>query len=98
MPFKYSSLIKPCSEDEFHLVDYQIMEIVVSIHKELGRFCDEKIYQNELAYRCRDTDFETVATEVPIQVSYKDFCKTYCMDLLINNKVMYELRTVKTKL
>lgn len=95
MPFKDSALIKPCSEDEFHLVDYKIMGIVFSIHKELGRFCDEKIYQNELAHRCYDAEFETVETEVPIQVSYKDFCKTFYMDLLINNIVMYELKTVK---
>ncbi|MCD6296054.1 MAG: GxxExxY protein [Deltaproteobacteria bacterium] len=39
--------------------------------------------------------FETVATEVPIQVSYEDFTKLYYMDLLINNGVMYELKTVK---
>ena len=65
------------------------------MHKDLGRFCDEKIYQNELAHRCRDIGFKTVATEVPIQVSYKDFLKTYYMDLLVNSRVMYELKTVK---
>jgi len=95
MPVKHSAMIEPISEDEFHLLDHKIMEVVFSMHKDLGRFYDEKIYQNELAYRCRNIGFETVATEIPIQVSYKDFLKTYYVDLLINNRVMYELKTVK---
>jgi len=49
MPVKHSVMIEPISEDEFHLLDHKIMGIVFSMHKELGRFCDEKIYQNELA-------------------------------------------------
>jgi len=64
------------------------------MHKDLGRFCDEKIYQNELAYRCQRMGFNTVATEAPIQVSYEDFRKIYYMDLLIDNRVMYELKAV----
>ena len=51
MPVKHSVMIEPISEDEFHLLDHKIMGIVFSMRKELGRFCDEKIYQNELAYR-----------------------------------------------
>ena len=70
MPIKYSEMIKPVSEEEFHLLDYKIMELVFSIHKDLGRFCDEKIYQNELVYRCRNIGFKTVATEVPIHNNF----------------------------
>ena len=95
MPVKHSVIIEPTSEDEFHLLDHKIMEIVFSMHRDLGRFCDEKIYQNELAYRCRNIGFETVATEIPILVSYKDFLKTYYMDLLVNNRVIYELKAMK---
>ena len=94
MPIKHKVTVKPISESEFHLLDYKIMELVFSTHKDLGRFCDEKIYQNELAYRCQKMGFAKVATEVPIQVSYKDFIKHYYMDLLVNNAVMYELKTV----
>ncbi len=35
-------MIKPASEDKFHLLDHKLMEISASMHKELGRFCDEK--------------------------------------------------------
>ena len=31
--------------DDFHLLDYEVMGIVFSIHRDLGRFCIEKIYQ-----------------------------------------------------
>jgi len=70
MPVKHSVMIEPISEDEVHLLDHKIMEIVFSMHKDLGRCCDEKIYQNEIAYRCRDIGFETVATEVLIHNNF----------------------------
>ena len=38
MPVKHGVMIKPITEDEFHLLDHKIMEIVFSIHKYFGRF------------------------------------------------------------
>ncbi len=95
MPIKLKVKVKKISEDAFYSLDYKIMKAVFSIHNDLGRFYDEKIYQNELAYRCKKMGIEEVATEVPIQVSYKNFVKFYYMDVLINNEVMYELKAVK---
>ena len=94
MPIKCSVMIEYISENDFYLLDHKVMKTVFSIHKDFGRFCDEKIYQNELAHRCQKIGFDTVATEVPIQVSFQDFNKLYYMDLLINNRIMYELKTV----
>ncbi|MFQ5866000.1 MAG: hypothetical protein ACE5IW_12300 [bacterium] len=51
MPIKPSVQTKPISYDDFHSLDYEVMGIVFSIHRDLGRFWNEKIYQNELAYR-----------------------------------------------
>ena len=95
MPIKHSGQVKRLSEDDFHLLDYEIMGLVFSIHRELGRFWNEKIYQNEIANRCQKAGFEKVATEVPIDVSYKDFNKYYYIDVLIDNAVVYELKTVQ---
>ncbi len=95
MPIKLGFEAKPISYEDFHSLDYQIMGIVFSIHRDLGRFWKEKIYQTELAYRCQQAGFENVATEVPIHVSYKNFIKVYYIDLLINN-VIYELKTAQT--
>jgi GxxExxY protein len=94
MPIKCSVMIESISENDFYLLDHKVMETVFSIHKDIGRFYDEKIYQNELAHRCQEMGFDTVATEVPIQVSFRDFIKLYYLDLLINNRVMYELKAV----
>lgn len=96
MPIKYAFKIKPISEDDFHTLDYKVMGLVFSIHQELGRLWNEKIYQKELAYRCQKTGFEKVTTEEPIRVSYKDFLKLFYIDLVLNDAVIYELKTVPT--
>lgn len=95
MPINSGFQTKSISSGDFHLLDYDVMSIVFSIHKELGRFWNEKIYQNELAYRCEKAGLGRVTTEVPIRVSYQDFIKIYYIDLLINN-VIYELKTTQT--
>jgi len=95
MPVRPSMHVEPISYDDFHSQDYDVMGIVFSIHHDLGRFWNEKIYQNELAYRCQKAGFENVAVEVEIDVSYKDFLKVYYIDLLINNAI-YELKTAQT--
>lgn len=90
MPIRLGVQTKPISCDDFHALDYKVMGIVFSIHRDLGRFWDERIYQNELAYRCKRAGFERVAVEVPIYVSFDDFTKIYKIDLLIDNGI-YEL-------
>ena len=94
MPIRPRVQTKPISYEDFHSLDYEVMGIVFSIHRELGRFWNEKIYQNELAYRCQKAGFVNVATEVPIHVSHEDFIKVYYIDLLINNAI-YELKTAQ---
>jgi len=53
MPIQISQAVKPVSDKDFHLLDYKVMGIIFSIHREFGRFWNEKIYQNELLHRCR---------------------------------------------
>ncbi len=95
MPISVGLRTNPISYNDFHLLDYEVMGIVFTIQRELGRFWNEKIYQNELAYRCQKAGYDNVATEVPLRVSYEDFIKVYYMDLLVNN-ALYELKTAKT--
>lgn len=94
MPIEHGIKAKLVPEDDFYALDYEVMGLAFSIHRELGRLWNERIYQNELAYRCQKAGFEKVETEVPIQVSYRDFNKTYSVDLLLNDAVIYELKTV----
>lgn len=95
MPIKTRFKFKHISDKEFYSLDYQVMGILFEIHNEFGPFCDEKIYKAELAERCQKRGLGTIQTEEPICVSCHEFSKNYYMDLLINQAVMYELKTTK---
>ena len=59
----------------------------------LGRLCDERVYENDLALRLKADGFREVHTQVPVIVSHGDFEKTYRLDLLADD-ALYELKTV----
>ena len=96
MPISHSVRIKEVSDKKFYAIDYKVMELAFSIHREMGRFWNEKIYQNELASRCQQAGLKNVVTEIPIKVSYWDFNTFYYADLLLENAVIYELKTAQT--
>jgi len=83
------------SEEEFKKIDFQTLRLAFDIQNEMGRFWSEDIYRNELAYRCREAGFGKVDIEVPIKVWFKDFEKTYSIDMLVNDAIIYELKTVE---
>ena len=92
MPITMGLDAEPISSQHFYELDYKVMKLFFSIHNEMGRLWNEKIYQNELAHRCKQVGFDNVNIEVPITVSYNDFVKVYYIDLLVNNAI-YELKT-----
>lgn len=94
MAIKIEREINRINEQQFHQIDYHITGLAYAIHNEIGRLWSEKIYQNELANRCREAGFSNVETEEVIIVSHKDFCKKYYIDLLIEDSIIYELKTV----
>ncbi len=61
---------------------------------ELGRLCDEGVYQNDIALRLKAAGLGPVATEVPLSVSLRDFSKTYRLDLVVQESFIVELKTV----
>ncbi len=83
MPIKPGIQIEPISNSDFHSIDYEIMGLVFSIHRDFGRFWNEMIYRNELAYRCQKAGSENVATEVPIEVSFDHFIKFYYIKVFL---------------
>ncbi len=95
MPIHYEIDTKSISDKEFYSIDYKIMGLAFSIHREMGRLWNEDIYKNELANRCRKLGYFDVCTELPINISHLDFKKSYYIDLLINNAIIYELKSVK---
>jgi len=83
------------SQDEFYAIDKIVTGYAFDIHNNLGRFGDEKIYQEVMAEKCRDA-YINCKCEVEICVTYKDFIKVYRLDLLVDNGVIYEIKTVKS--
>ena len=90
MPIAIGAQIRRMDEEEFKAVVYSAMQHVFAVHNEMGRLFDEKIYQREIARRMENSE-----REVPIEVSFEDFTKTYYVDLLVGNGAMFELKAVE---
>ncbi len=92
MPITCPVKIRPLSQDAFHRLDYAVMEHAFACHNALGRFCDEAIYQTDLASRLEAAGLGQVRTEVPVRVSWQAFSKTYSLDLVVQDAGVYELK------
>jgi GxxExxY protein len=93
MGVEYKEKICYKSQGEFHTIDQVITGYAFDIHNEIGRFCHEKIYQRILAKKCKNALIKA-DQEVKITLKYKDFEKVYKIDLLVDNGIVYELKTV----
>jgi GxxExxY protein len=91
MPISIRGQIRRLDDDEFAEVAFETMRHVFLVHDEIGRCFEEKIYQRELAFRVPGAQIE-----VPIEVTFDDFCKTYYIDVLVNGGAIFELKTVET--
>ncbi|MEA2012300.1 MAG: GxxExxY protein [Verrucomicrobiota bacterium] len=94
MAFECREKIKVINQNQFHEIDYLVMGQVYEIHNELGRFCNEDIYQTQLSILCKNIGLK-VEKEIPIHIIYKNFRKTYFLDLVVENSIIYELKTVE---
>lgn len=95
MPVACGSELLEIDQERFHAVDRMVMRQVFDIHNALGRFCGERIYQEELARRCRNLGF-TANREVPLHVRHGGFEKVYFLDLLVEQGAIYELKSAET--
>ncbi len=71
------------------------MRLAFESQNQLGRLCDETIYQADLAARLESAGLSP-QTEVPVTITHRDFAKTYWLDLLVSNSAIYELKTVSS--
>ncbi len=81
------------SRNQFHEVDQIVMRHAFDVQNELGRLCDESIYQTELIRRCAVSGFPT-SSEGGIAVSLDSFRKSYYVDAVIASGAVYELKAV----
>ncbi len=92
MPITCPLQIRPLKPDDFESIDYRVMGHAFACQNELGRLCEEGVYQRDIQARLRADRFQSVEIEVPVVVAYADFSKTYFLDLVVDHAV-YELKT-----
>jgi len=73
-----------------------IVDIAIQIHREMGPGLLETVYETILAHQLRRRDFE-VKRQVAIPVEYRGlkFDEGFRADLIIENKVIVELKCVE---
>ncbi|NLI13994.1 GxxExxY protein [Pelotomaculum propionicicum] len=74
----------------------KIIRCAFNVHNELGFGFLEKVYENALRVELLQENLE-VKQQVPVKVRYKGkIIGNYCADLLVENKVLVELKAVET--
>ncbi len=81
------------TEDE---LSYEIIGTAIEIHKTLGPGLLESAYEAALAYDLKSQGL-TVQQQLTLPFIYKDIKQDigYCIDLLVENKVIIELKSIE---
>jgi GxxExxY protein len=91
MPIHVGAEVRQLDDVDCKACVYEVMRQVFAVHSELGRLFHEKIYQHEVAFRLAEAK-----CEVPIDVRFDDFCKTFYLDLLVGGGAVFEMKAVET--
>ena len=92
MPLHSPVAFPRLSPDEFKELDYQVMAHAFTAHRDLGRLCDETIYQSDLANRLSAAGLGPIRRELPLTASFRGFAFTYFADLVVADRAIYELK------
>ena len=84
-----TATIRP-TQSEFAEIAYEVMNCVYAIHNEFGRFFDEAVYKRELVARMSGIEYE-----LPVNVSYESFSKTYRLDVLAYKRGLFEFKAAE---
>jgi len=84
------------SQDELNTISYKIIGLAIEVHKQLGPGLLESAYQECLYYELVNSGL-TVEKQKSLPIIYKDIKLEhgYRIDLLIENKIVIELKTVE---
>jgi hypothetical protein len=80
MPVHVKYEVPRLTQHEFAVVAYRVMATLFEIHEDFGRLFDEDIYQRELLERLPEAH-----GEVPIEVAFDTFRKSYYLDVLLRD-------------
>lgn len=82
-------------EDELNKLSEKIIGCAYAIGNSLGNGFLEKVYENALALELREKGLE-VKQQQPIKIYYKNqIVGEYFADLLVENRIIVELKAVK---
>lgn len=93
MPIAFPITVRNLTREEFDERDAVVMRCAYASQNALGRLCDERVYENDLALRLRAEGFTNVHTQVPVTLTHAGFQKEYRLDLLADD-ALYELKVV----
>jgi GxxExxY protein len=91
MPIHVGAAIRRMDDEEFKARTFEVMGHVFDVQRELGRLFQETVYQRELVFRIPDA-----RREVPVEVRFEEFSKTYYLDLLVDGGAVFELKAVQS--
>lgn len=83
---------------ELNQFSYKIIKAAINVHKELGPGLLESVYQCCIVLELKDFSLK-VESEVPLPIYYKDQLvqkEGFRIDLLVENKIIVELKSVAT--
>ena len=93
MPITCPLFMQNLTQPEFDERDAIVMRCAYAAQNALGRLCDERVYENDLALRLSAEGFKAVHTQVPVTVTHDSFEKILRLDLIADD-ALYELKTV----
>ena len=77
-------------------ISYEVIGTALEIHKNIGPGLLESAYENALCYDLRELGYN-VKQQVPMPFLYKEVRQEvgYRLDILVNNKVIIEVKAVE---
>lgn len=86
--------IQPIS-DEIEEIGKKIVDSVYRVHKKLGPGLLEKIYESCLSYELKKRDLNVLRqVSIPIQYDGMRFDEGFVADVIVENKVIVEIKAV----
>jgi GxxExxY protein len=78
-------------------ISYSIIGVAIELHKNIGPGLLESAYENAIAFDLRQIGLD-VKQQVPMPFIYKEVKQDigYRIDLIVNNKVIVEVKSVET--
>lgn len=91
MPIDVKGKVLRLSQQEFAEIVYYTMGKIFDIHREFGYLFDAIVYKKVLADRLGNAQ-----SEVEIEVTWRDFAKSYFMDVVVSQGAVFELKAVES--